>query len=71
MYVLSILAYEPSCQQPDRCAEGEVGRMYGEYVAINFSWLLGSFGTLVLDMGVFVQYFQYREVEGDDAPVDI
>jgi hypothetical protein len=24
------------------------------------SWLLGSFGTLLLDAGVFVQYFLYK-----------
>jgi hypothetical protein len=29
-------------------------------VAVNASWLLGSFGTLLLDAGVFVQYFMYR-----------
>ena len=65
-YVLSIFAYEPDCRDgPRHCRNGEAKEIYGRYMAVNFSWLLGSFGTLVLDAGVFVQYFLYRD-KGDD-----
>lgn len=63
-YVLSIVVYKPRCRH-ERCAEGEAGRIYGRYIAVNFSWLLGSFGTLILDACVFVQYFLYRADESD------
>ncbi|KAF2657119.1 PQ-loop-domain-containing protein [Lophiostoma macrostomum CBS 122681] len=66
-YVLSILAYKPICRHPGHCREGEAAGLYGRYIAVNFSWLLGSFGTLVLDACVFVQYFLYRkDDEGED-----
>ncbi|KAF2431870.1 PQ-loop-domain-containing protein [Tothia fuscella] len=61
-YVLSIFAYDPSkaCGRGARhCRQGEEGRVYRRYIAVNFSWLLGSFGTLFLDLGVFVQYFMW------------
>ncbi|KAF2743240.1 PQ-loop-domain-containing protein, partial [Sporormia fimetaria CBS 119925] len=71
MYVLSILAYRPICFAGDgsekECVGREAGRMYWRYVGVNASWLLGSLGTLVLDAGVFVQYFMYREVEEDES----
>lgn len=67
-YVLSILVYKPRCAgHHGSCAEGEARRVYGKYVAVNFSWLLGSFGTLVLDACVFVQYFMYRKEEESDG----
>lgn len=50
-YVLSILAYEPRCGGP-AC-------LYGRYVLVNLSWLAGSAGTLLLDLGIFVQFFMY------------
>ncbi|EPE33457.1 hypothetical protein GLAREA_06470 [Glarea lozoyensis ATCC 20868] len=63
-YVLSIFAYEPHCAgRYGKCAPGEAGRLYGRYIAVNASWLAGSLGTLVLDMGIFVQFFVYRELE--------
>lgn len=62
-YVVSILAYGPVCRRPDHCMEGEVKQLYSRYFAVNFSWLLGSFGTLLLDAGVFFQYFRYRKVD--------
>lgn len=69
-YVLSIFAYDPSatCHKPGKCREGEVGAMYGRYILVNLSWLLGSFGTLLLDAFVFIQWFIYRkdEDEGDE-----
>jgi hypothetical protein len=65
-YVLSILVYKPRCGESGVCVGGEGRQAYGRYVAVNASWLLGSFGTLVLDAGVFVQYFMYRkEGEGE------
>lgn len=67
-YVLSIFAYEPSdaCETPGRCKPGEAGAVYARYVLVNLSWLLGSLGTLVLDAGVFVQWFLYRTDDEDN-----
>ncbi|KAF2179795.1 PQ loop repeat protein [Zopfia rhizophila CBS 207.26] len=66
-YVMSIFAYKPVCKDPRCCEPGEAGGIYARYIAVNFSWLLGSFGTLLLDAGVFVQYFWYRESEESDS----
>lgn len=63
-YVLSIMAYEPVCERPRHCAAGETGKAYWKYFLVNLSWLVGSAGTLVLDGGVFVQYFMYKKEEG-------
>jgi uncharacterized protein with PQ loop repeat len=68
-YVLSILVYKPRCSgKHGACGDGEARAIYGKYIAVNFSWLLGSFGTLLLDACVFVQYFMYRveEEESDE-----
>lgn len=65
-YVLSILAYKPVCKLAGQCEKDEASSIYGKYIAVNFSWLLGSFGTLVLDACVFVQYFLYR-VDDDSS----
>ncbi|KAL6706198.1 hypothetical protein ACN47E_005933 [Coniothyrium glycines] len=65
-YVLSILVYRPKCGGSD-CKPGQARAEYGKYVAVNFSWLLGSFGTLLLDAGVFVQYFMYRKEDEDSS----
>jgi len=68
-YVMSIFAYSPqaACEIPMHCQEGEGGRMYGKYIAVNLSWILGSFGTLLLDAGVFVQYFMYKADDESDT----
>ncbi|KAF2448637.1 PQ-loop-domain-containing protein [Karstenula rhodostoma CBS 690.94] len=66
-YVLSIVAYKPVCSRPVHCRQGEVLSIYGRYIAVNLSWLLGSFGTLLLDAGVFIQYFLYRKEEDSDS----
>lgn len=63
-YVLSILVYKPRCAHR-HCRDGEAARIYWRYMGVNASWLLGSFGTLLLDAGVFVQYFLYRVDESD------
>ncbi|KAL9064612.1 MAG: hypothetical protein Q9157_007771 [Trypethelium eluteriae] len=61
-YVLSIVAYDPTALCKNRkCREGEDLALYGKYILVNLSWLIGSFGTLLLDLGVFVQFFIYRD----------
>ncbi|KIW07233.1 uncharacterized protein PV09_02090 [Verruconis gallopava] len=69
-YVLSIFAYSPqaACEEPRACKPGEAARMYGKYIAVNLSWILGSFGTLLMDAGVFVQYFLYQV--DDESDID-
>lgn len=79
-YVLSIVAYSPICHgkrsalggrnaASDRhhvkCRPGEALALYGRYVLVNLSWLIGSFGTLLLDMAIFVQFFLYRDAKAD------
>lgn len=62
-YVLSILAYEPYCSgKHGKCAKGEAMGIYGRYILVNASWLLGSFGTLFLDFAIFCQFFLYKDV---------
>ncbi|KAB2578134.1 putative pq loop repeat protein [Lasiodiplodia theobromae] len=69
-YVISILAYKPVCHgHGGHCRPGEAGDIYGRYFLVNLSWLLGSFGTLLLDAGVFVQYFMYKKDDSDEAVV--
>ena len=71
-YVLSIVVYQPICKGRV-CRDGEARAIYWKYIAVNFSWLLGSFGTLLLDAGVFVQYFLYRnedEETSDEESID-
>jgi solute carrier family 66 (lysosomal lysine-arginine transporter), member 1 len=64
-YALSIIAYEPVCKRPKHCEPGETLGLYGKYFLVNFSWFLGSIGSLFLDLGVFVQYFMYKK--GDES----
>ena len=49
----------------DMCGEGEWAAQYGKYILVNLSWLFGSAGTFLLDLGVFVQFWMYR----GNAPV--
>lgn len=80
-YVLSIMAYSPACQgtvsaenslgefshrHRPHCRPGEAAALYGRYVLVNLSWLVGSFGTLLLDMAIFVQFFLYRDAKSLD-----
>ncbi|KAL8922290.1 MAG: hypothetical protein Q9208_005260 [Pyrenodesmia sp. 3 TL-2023] len=66
-YVMSIFAYEPRCAKLDRdfggslCEQGEWGREYSKYIIVNTSWLIGSAGTLLLDMTIFGQFWIYRK----------
>ena len=71
-YVLSIFAYEPDCARvqgsaigvgavaEDGCRGGEWREEYGRYILVNTSWLVGSAGTLVLDLCIFGQFWLYR-----------
>lgn len=65
-YVLSIFAFNPVCRHR-HCRDGETGAIYGRYILVNLSWLIGSLGTLFLDFGVFVQFFLYRKDEFEVA----
>ncbi|KAL7786742.1 PQ loop repeat domain-containing protein [Trichoderma ceciliae] len=58
-YVLSIVVYEPRCGE-EACEPNEARRLYGRYILVNLSWLAGSAITLLMDFGVFAQYFMYR-----------
>ncbi|KAI9676331.1 MAG: hypothetical protein M1817_000488 [Caeruleum heppii] len=63
-YVLSILLFAPSCGDGHRgrgCAPGERSAAYWRYILVNASWLLGSLGTLGLDLGIFAQFWVYRK----------
>ncbi|KAH6604289.1 pq loop repeat [Trichoderma cornu-damae] len=62
-YVLSIIVYEPRCGK-EACEPHEARRLYGRYMLVNLSWLAGSAITLLMDFGVFAQYFMYR-IEDD------
>ncbi|KAL8821468.1 MAG: hypothetical protein Q9191_007300 [Dirinaria sp. TL-2023a] len=65
-YVLSIFAYEPSCarlasvDELRECEQGEWSHEYGRYILVNTSWLIGSAGTLLLDLMIFAQFWIYR-----------
>lgn len=74
-YVLSILAFEPICSRHSRghwreshCRSGEAASIYGQYILVNLSWLIGSLGTLFLDGAVFIQFWMYQA--GSEAVVD-
>ncbi|KAJ5442042.1 Aldolase-type TIM barrel [Penicillium cf. griseofulvum] len=76
-YVLSILAYSPIChggsseaimghRHRAQCRPGEAAALYGRYVLVNLSWLVGSAGTLLLDMAIFTQFFLYHDSKVDE-----
>ena len=69
-YVMSIFAYEPPCARLESsngsasrgwCEDGEWTRGYGRYILLNLSWLIGSAGTLALDLLIFGQFWIYRD----------
>ena len=67
-YVMSIFAYEPGCARFESydgvrggCERGEWARGYGQYILLNASWLIGSAGTLLLDLMIFGQFWIYRD----------
>jgi uncharacterized protein with PQ loop repeat len=69
-YVLSILAFDPKCDGDDGCRPGEAAHIFWGYILVNLSWLAGSAGTLLLDMGIFVQFFLYSKSEEDESSDD-
>ncbi|KAI1104669.1 PQ-loop-domain-containing protein [Jackrogersella minutella] len=68
-YVLSIFAYDPRCAE-SHCQPGESERIYGRYILVNLSWLAGSLGTLILDLGIFAQFFIYSQDGSVDEDVE-
>jgi uncharacterized protein with PQ loop repeat len=62
-YDMSIFAYSPICHHPGHCKPGEASELYWRYILVNLSWIAGSLGTLLLDMGIFVQFFMYKKVD--------
>ncbi|KXX76442.1 putative vacuolar amino acid transporter YPQ3 [Madurella mycetomatis] len=66
-YVLSILAYDPQCEGEEGCRPGEAAKIFWQYILVNLSWLAGSAGTLLLDLSIFVQFFLYSKIEGDES----
>jgi len=76
-YVFSIFAFEPICSShshghwhESNCAPGEAPAVYGQYILVNLSWLIGSAGTLGLDFAVFVQFFMYSHDASDGLTVE-
>jgi solute carrier family 66 (lysosomal lysine-arginine transporter), member 1 len=66
-YALSIMAYEPVCEKPKHCRPGEAVGLYGRAFLVNLSWLIGSLGSLLLDLCVFVQYFMYKKEDESES----
>ncbi len=60
-YVMSIFAYSPTCRDSGQCRGGEEAQIYGRYILVNASWIAGSAGTLLLDLGIFLQFFLYKK----------
>lgn len=72
-YVLSIFAFEPHCfGHLGTCRKREAAQIYGRYILVNASWIVGSMGTLLLDLGIFGQFFWYSETDdfGDEDAVE-
>ncbi|ERF76652.1 hypothetical protein EPUS_04472 [Endocarpon pusillum Z07020] len=63
-YVMSIFAYSPICRHSGDCKRGERAQIYIRYILVNASWIVGSAGTLLLDMGIFWQFFLYKKDDG-------
>lgn len=42
------------------CEKGEWRAEYARYILVNTSWLIGSAGTLLLDLLIFAQFWMYR-----------
>ena len=47
------------------CEDGQWRTEYRRYISVNASWLVGSAGTLLLDLVIFGQFWVYR----DRAPI--
>lgn len=68
-FVLSIFAFNPVCRHR-HCRDGEAGAIYGRYILVNLSWIIGSLGTLFLDFGVFAQFFLYQKDETVEGEIE-
>ena len=44
--------------------------VFGRYILVNLSWLIGSAGTLGLDFAVFVQFFLYSDNVAEPLTVE-
>ena len=60
---LSVGGFETLATVGGGCVNGEWRREYWRYILLNASWLAGSGGTLLLDLGIFVQFWLYRDRE--------
>ena len=69
-YVMSIFAYQPPCAKLSNdtgelsggcCEEGEWKQDYLNYILVNLSWIIGSAGTLFLDLIIFSQFWLYKD----------
>ena len=72
---VSIFAFDPTtlCYEGGilgSCADGEARAIYLRYLGVNASWIVGSLGTLVLDMAIFVQFFLYRKDDDEEDDVE-
>ena len=65
-YTMSVFAYSPVCANRKNCDPGEAASIYGRYILVNLSWIIGSAGTLFLDLVIFWQFFLYQH-NGDTA----
>ena len=70
-YDMSIFAYSPLCHHPGHCKPGEASGLYWRYILVNFSWIIGSLGTLLLDMAIFVQFFLYKKADDEAVEEDV
>lgn len=68
-YSVSIFAFEAKCHgKHGKCADGEASRIYGQYILLNASWILGSLGCLFLDFAILIQFLLYSPK--DDASLN-
>ncbi|KAG8529670.1 uncharacterized protein KY384_005151 [Bacidia gigantensis] len=56
------LGQGPKNDEGGGCLPHEWAEQYGNYIAVNASWLIGSAGTLVLDLIIFAQFWIYRDM---------
>ena len=63
MYVLSIIAFDPTSAVLNDCQSCHAEKIYGRHILVNLPWLVDGLGTLLLDMAIFAQFFLYGEVK--------
>lgn len=67
MYVLSIIAFDPTSAVPNRCQSCDAKNTYIRHISVNLPWLVDGLGTMLLDMAIFAQFFLYGEVKSIDG----